>query len=55
MAVFDPFIIKHPAPKEAEREARKPAIEHFYLIENQTLNATNTCMQEQLRESPMSL
>ncbi|KAL1858155.1 hypothetical protein Daus18300_010036 [Diaporthe australafricana] len=47
MVVFDPFSIKHPAPKETEWEAKKPAIEHIYLTENQTLNATIICMQEQ--------
>ncbi|KAJ0115338.1 hypothetical protein J7T55_012616 [Diaporthe amygdali] len=47
MAVVDPFIIKYPAPRETDWEAKKPFIEHFYLTENQTLNATIICMREQ--------
>lgn len=47
MLVVDPFTTKCPAPKETEWEAKKPAIEHVYLTENQTLNATITCMREQ--------
>lgn len=47
MAIVEPFIIKCQAPKEIEWEAKKPAIEHFYLTENQTLNATIICMREQ--------
>lgn len=47
MAIVEPFIIKCQAPKETEWEAKKPAIEQFYLTENQTLNATIICMREQ--------
>lgn len=47
MAIVEPFIIKCQAPKENEWEAKKPAIEQFYLTENQTLNATIICMREQ--------
>ncbi|KKY39584.1 hypothetical protein UCDDA912_g00473 [Diaporthe ampelina] len=47
MVVVDPFTIKYPAPKETEWEAKKPAIEHVYLTENQTLNATIIFMREQ--------
>lgn len=47
MAIVEPFIIKCQAPKEIEWEAKKPAIEQFYLTENQTLNATIICMREQ--------
>lgn len=48
MPVVDPFTIKcPPAPKETEWEAKKPAIEHIYLTENQNLNATIICMREQ--------
>lgn len=47
MAVVDPFTIKCPAPKETDWEAKKPAIEHFYLTENQTLNTTIIFMREQ--------
>lgn len=47
MAVTDPLIIKKSAPKETDWEEKKPAIEHIYLTENQTLNDTMTCMREQ--------
>lgn len=47
MPVVDLFATKCPAPKETEWEAKKPAIEHIYLTENQTLNATITWMREQ--------
>lgn len=46
-ADVNPFLIKHRGPKKTDWEARKPAIEHFYLTENQTLNATIICMREQ--------
>lgn len=47
LAIVDPCITKSQAPKETDWEAKKPAIEHFYLTENQTLNSTITFMREQ--------
>lgn len=43
----DPLPIKQSAPKETDWAEKKPTIEHIYLNENQTLNATMACMREQ--------
>ena len=47
MVVEDPSTIKRSAPTETDWDEKKPATEHIYLNENQTLNATMACMRDQ--------
>jgi hypothetical protein len=41
-----PLIVKRSAPRETDWDEKKPTIEHIYLNENQTLNATMARMRE---------